>query len=158
MHRDKVIEIFVRVDDFCQKYQNHIATVRKLTSVEGIRTRNRASRLCDSEIITIMIGFHLGAHKTFKHYYEQIVMTYYLDLFPGLVSYNRFIELQAKAAVPFMLFFKQECLGDCTGINFIDSTSLKVCHNRRIHRHRTFKGIAERGKTSIPGSLDSNYT
>ena len=149
MHRDKVIEIFVKVDDFCKKYQDHISSVRKIASKSVKKSRNRASRLSDSEIITIMIGFHLGAHKTFKHYYQQIVSTYYLDLFPGLVSYHRFIELQRKAAVPFMLFLKQECMGDCTGINFIDSTSLKVCNNRRIHKHRTFKGVAERGKTTM---------
>ncbi|TRX44203.1 transposase, partial [Fulvivirga sp. M361] len=34
-------------------------------------------------------------------------------------------------------------------ISFIDSTHLKVCHNRRIHQHRTFKTVAERGFCSI---------
>jgi hypothetical protein len=32
------------------------------------------------------------------------------------------------------------------GIGFIDSTPLKVCHNRRMYPHRVFKGSAERGK------------
>ncbi|AJA48427.1 transposase IS4 family protein [Clostridium pasteurianum DSM 525 = ATCC 6013] len=36
----------------------------------------------------------------------------------------------------------------CTRISFIDSTILDVCHNRRIHSHKAFKGIAERGKSS----------
>ncbi len=39
------------------------------------KRRNHASLMSDSEIIT-MIGFHLGAHKTFKHYYQQIVCGY----------------------------------------------------------------------------------
>lgn len=39
--------------------------------------------------------------------------------------------------------------GDCTGISFIDATSLKVCHNRRITRHRVFTNLAARGKTSV---------
>jgi hypothetical protein len=26
---------------------------------------------------------------------------------------------------------------------------MDVCHNRRIHQHRVFKGIAERGKNSM---------
>lgn len=38
--------------------------------------------------------------------------------------------------------------GKCTGISFIDSTTLDVCHNRRIHSHKVFKRIAERGKSS----------
>ena len=32
-----------------------------------------------------------------------------------------------------------------TGIAFVDSTSLKVCHNIRIPRHRVFNGVAKRG-------------
>ncbi|ATA92845.1 hypothetical protein CGC56_10830 [Capnocytophaga canimorsus] len=36
-----------------------------------------------------------------------------------------------------------------TGISFIDSTTLKVCKNQRIHNHKIFKGIAERGKSSM---------
>ncbi|MBW4456284.1 MAG: transposase [Nostoc indistinguendum CM1-VF10] len=26
---------------------------------------------------------------------------------------------------------------------------MKVCHNRRISRHKVFKGLAARGKTSV---------
>jgi hypothetical protein len=149
MNHNKITEIFVKVDDFCQKYQGTISETRKLGSKDGLKTRNRASQLCDSEVITILIGFHLGAHRTFKHYYEQIVVPFYKPLFPKLVSYNRFLELQQKAAVPFMLFLKNECLGTCNGINFIDSTTLKVCKNQRIHNHKVFKGLAERGKSSM---------
>ncbi len=36
----------------------------------------------------------------------------------------------------------------CTGISFIDSTALAVCKNPRIHSHKVFAGLAERGKTS----------
>ena len=32
---------------------------------------------------------------------------------------------------------------------FADSTKLAVCHNRRIHRHKVFEGLAARGKTSM---------
>jgi hypothetical protein len=35
-----------------------------------------------------------------------------------------------------------------TGIAFIDSTSIAVCHNKRIHRNKVFKGFAKRGKTT----------
>jgi hypothetical protein len=43
-----------------------------------------------------------------------------------------------------------QCLsGEPTGIYFVDSTQLAICHNRRIHRHKTFEGLAARGKTSM---------
>ena len=32
---------------------------------------------------------------------------------------------------------------------FLDSTSLKVCHNRRINQHRLMQNLAARGKTSV---------
>jgi Transposase DDE domain len=37
----------------------------------------------------------------------------------------------------------------CSGISFIDSTSLSVCRNPRIQQHRVFAGRAARGKTSV---------
>ena len=48
------------------------------------------------------------------------------------------------------------CFGKCTGISFIDSTSLKVCHNRRIVGHRVFAGLTARGKTSVDWFFDFN--
>ncbi|MBD2807194.1 IS982 family transposase, partial [Xenorhabdus sp. ZM] len=36
-----------------------------------------------------------------------------------------------------------------TGIAFMDPTSLRVCHNIRIPRHKVFEGVAQRGKTSM---------
>ncbi|KAF3361535.1 hypothetical protein PHSC3_001910 [Chlamydiales bacterium STE3] len=35
-----------------------------------------------------------------------------------------------------------------TGIAFIDSTSIDVCHRKRIQRNKVFKGLAKRGKTT----------
>ena len=49
---------------------------------------------------------------------------------------------------PLSVYLKH-CFGDCTGISFIDATSLKVCHNRRISRHKVFRNLGQRGKTSV---------
>ena len=46
-------------------------------------------------------------------------------------------------------FLKSCGLGECTGVSFIDSTRLVVCRNQRIHQHKVFNGIAERGKSSM---------
>lgn len=149
MNQDKITEIFVEVDDFCQKFQKSILEAKKLALESKKKARNRASQMSDSEIITIMIVFHLGAHRCFKHYYFQVIKEHYSHLFPKLVSYNRFIELQAKVAVPFMLFLKECRLGKCTSVSFIDSTTIKVCRNQRITWHKTFQATAKRGKSSM---------
>ncbi len=70
-------------------------------------------------------------------------------LIPKLVSYNRFVELQKEVAVPLTIFIKKVLLGKCTGISFVDSTTLRVCKNQRIQMHKVFKGIAQRGQCSI---------
>lgn len=147
--KDEITKIFCEADDFCKEFSKEIARLKLSALPSGKKRRNRGSRLSDSEIITILTGFHLGSHKTFKHYYTQVVLGYWGDFFPGLVSYNRFVELQQKRFVVFAFFLKNRCLGKCTGISFMDSTTLKVCKNQRIARHRVFRGLAARGKSSM---------
>lgn len=74
-------------------------------------------------------------------------------LFPNVVSYNRFVELQREVTIPLALFIKKVLLGKCTGISFVDSTPLRVCKNQRIHIHKVFKGIAQRGGEMFHGMV-----
>jgi len=48
--------------------------------------------------------------------------------------------------------------GTPIGIEFVDSTSIKVCHNLRIEYHKTFDGIAQRRCGTMGGSRVLNYT
>ena len=144
---DKITEIFVKVDDFCKEFDLQVADHR--LDAGHYKVRNRKASLSDSEIITILIAFHSGHFTNFKHFYLGHICAYYKSYFPGLLSYNRFVELQQRVAVPMMLFLKTHCLGQSYGINFIDSTHLRVCHNRRIHNHKVFAGVAERGQCSL---------
>ena len=145
--RDKITAIFVKVDDFCNEFEIEYKQLA-LPSPDGIKTRNRPSGLCDSEIISILIAFHGGQFRNFKHFYLNYLTVHMKEDFPGLVSYNRFIELSHRCAIAFMLFI-HHCRGECTGISFIDSTVLRVCHNKRIKRNKVFKGIAEVGKSTM---------
>ena len=86
--KDKITDIFVVVDDFCKEFSSEIKNIKYSTLPSDKKRRNRASRISDSEIITILIGFHLGSHRTFKHYYQQVVQQHWTDLFPDLVVYN----------------------------------------------------------------------
>lgn len=98
--------------------------------------------------MTILIGFHQQRYRTFKDYYTQHVCVYWRSAFPRLVSYQRFVSWMPGALLPLCAYLKS-CFGQCTGISFIDSTSLKVCHNRRIRQHQVFAQLAARGKTSV---------
>lgn len=42
----------------------------------------------------------------------------------------------------------------CTGIRFVDSTTLDVCNNHRIQQHKVFKDTAQRGKSSTEWFYD----
>ena len=68
--------------------------------------------------------------------------------FPHLVSYTRFVALIPGVLLP-LLAYLQSRYGPCTGISFIDSTSLSVCDPKRINQHRVFATDARRGKTSM---------
>jgi hypothetical protein len=144
----KVAEIFVKVDDFCNEFELEFKK-QALPCTNAVKKRNRKATLSDSEIITILIAFHGGQFRNFKHFYTDYVCLHLRDCFPNVVSYNRFIELSHRSAVPFMMFLHYCCRGECTGISFIDSTVLRVCHNKRIRRNKVFKDIAKVGKSTI---------
>jgi hypothetical protein len=137
--------LFCDIDDFCQEFEPKWSS-RLIEN--GLKTRNRAKGLCLSEIMTILVSFHQNYYRNFKHFYLDYVCVYWRDAFPALPSYQRFIEWMPSTLLPLCAYLKR-CFGTCTGISFIDATSLKVCHNRRIPSHRVFKDLAARGKTSV---------
>ena len=143
--KDKITEIFVSVDDFCKEFESSLNS--KLIGKGKIR--NKPCKLCMSEVMTIQIIFHHSGFRTFKDFYLGYVCLHLRDLFPNTVSYNRMTELSSQSMLHLFAYLKSFGLGDCTGISFVDSTPLRVCDNRRIHQHKTFKGIAQRGQCSL---------
>jgi hypothetical protein len=136
-----LVSIFVSFDDFCKQFEKEI-------SDKQIGDKSE-SALSISEIGTILIAFHLSDYRHFKHFYLEHVSKYLTNDFPFLVSYNRFVELIPNSLIYLICFLNRHCKGECTGISFIDSTSLKVCHNKRIPSNKVFQGFATRGKTSV---------
>jgi len=84
-----------------------------------------------------------------KHFYLHYVQKHLTDHFPKTVSYNRFVELMQAATLPMTIFMKTCCLGQGTGISFIDSTPIRVCKNKRIKRNKVFDGLAKVGKSTM---------
>jgi transposase len=137
--------LFVHVDDFCQAFLPHLE--QHLLTTGAIKRRRERS-LSISEVMTILIHFHQSHYRNFKAYYCEHVLPHLHSEFPDLVSYTRFVDFIPSALLPLCAYFLQTCLGDCTGVSFIDSTSLDVCLNQRIASHKVFAGLATRGKTS----------
>ena len=144
---DKITEIFCMLDDFCRFFD---AQMQKYTLAESHKRKyHREPRMSKAEVILILILFHCQGYRCLKHFYVDHVCKNLRHLFPEVVSYNRFVELEKEVAIPMALFIKKVLLGKCTGISFVDSTPLRVCRNQRIHMHKVFKGIAQRGKCSM---------
>ena len=142
----KVTEIYPMADDFCKEF----AKVQEKYMVEkNDKHRNKPNRMSDAKIMVILILFHSGGFRYFKHYYKEYVCKHLAHLFPKRVSYNRFVELKKEVLLQLTVFIKEVLLGTCTGISFVDSTPLRVCRNQRILPHKTFDGLAECGKCSM---------
>ena len=139
-----LLEMFVEVDDFCQAFEADMAKHQ----LSGQAKRGPACSLSSSEIMTLVIDFHREGYRNFKDYYLKHVCLELRGEFPSLPSYNRFVELMPGVLLPLTAYL-QSRYGNCTGISFVDSTAIAVCHNRRIRRHKVFKDLAARGKTSV---------
>jgi hypothetical protein len=102
------------VDDF---YRSFEAKVQEQQLPAGTRRGPRPS-LSASEIMTLMIHFHQAGYRDFKSYYQKHVLVYLRQEFPGLVSYNRFIELIPRVLLALTAYL-QSRYGTCTGIAFV---------------------------------------
>jgi transposase len=139
------VALFVDIDSFCQNLPDAVGQRPLLPSPR--RMRRRPGRMYLSEVMTIIVLFHQSGHRCFKHFYLFHVCCHLRREFPKLVSYHRFVELMPRAMLALGIYL-QSRRGRCTGISFMDSTKLVVCHNLRIRSHRVMREVARRGKTA----------
>ena len=149
--KDKIIEIFCIIDEFDKNLNVELSKNLCLTSYNsnGKRFRNRKGRLSESEIMTILVCYHFGTYRNFKEYYRNCIRGWLRHEFPAAVSYNRFVELMPRVFFKMMLFMKLYAFGKCTGITFVDSTMIPVCHNVRRYFNKVFAGFAKSGKGTM---------
>lgn len=93
--------------------------------------------------------YYFGNFKNFKYFYLMYIGVTLRSELPKQLSYNRFIAIEYKVFAPMMLFLKLVYFGECTGISFVGSTKISVCHNKRIFNHKVFNGLAQRGKSTM---------
>jgi hypothetical protein len=143
---NQLISIFCEVDDFCKELDKHMK--HQLLAGPHTRKRGPSGGLSISEIMTILLMFHFVRFRDFKTFYVDFLEPYWRSYFPHLPSYSRFITLMKRAIFP-MTLFTQLRSGKRTGIYYIDSSCLPVCHLKRSKRHKTFDAIAQYGRTSV---------
>jgi len=141
---DNLTELYCLMDDFCKSYE---AQMQQACISDGRSRRRRQAGLSLSEMMTLVVLFHQLRYRQFKAFYLCHVCMYMRREFPRLPSYQRCIELMPRCAHALAALL-ETLKGQCTGISIIDSTPLVVCDNLRIHQHRVFKGLANRGKSS----------
>lgn len=138
------VALFCSVDDFCQHFE---PAFQERVLHDGSRMRRRKCKLHLSEMLTIVIAFHLSHFRDFKAFYEYL-RAYHLQDFPNLISYNRFVELMPRLIVPLTSYLQTQ-FGKQSGIAFVDSTPIRVCNNKRIGRNRVFAGCAALGRSTV---------
>jgi hypothetical protein len=139
-----ITALYCCLDDFCKVFGDWEA--HRLIPSEQIR--QRPGKLSRAEMLFIVVLFHLSPFQHFKAFYRYGISQQYRACFGDLPHYDRFVSLMPRLFVPLMVLL-HSLSGEPTGIYFADATKLAVCHNRRIHCHKVFKGLAARGKTSM---------
>ena len=136
--------LFCDIDDFVKSFllKSQFVLLGRNKSSRGV-----SQRMSLAELMTIIILYHSSNFKNFKSFYFYLLEQRRKD-FPQLLSYSRFIDWMPHCLLPLCSYLKSK-KGKITGISFIDSTPLAVCKNIRIPRNKVFKGIAERGKSSM---------
>lgn len=137
----KLVEIYVKVDDFMLEFEPLLE--RHLLGDSG-KWRGKMSK---SEMMTVLIFFHLSGIRCFAWYYKEVVQKLLSSYFPYTYNYQNFISLQSACNLELFAFLSIQ-QGLATEANYIDSKPLEVCHLKREKQHKVFKGIAQKGKSS----------
>jgi hypothetical protein len=146
---DKLVETYCDVDDFCELF---IEQWQRTLLENGELKRRRDCKLSPAEVMTIIIHFHQSHYRDFKNYYLHYVSRQLKAHFPELLSYTRFLGISSSVVVPLCSYLTSK-LGKPTGIQFVDSTKIEVCHIMRAKRNQVFAGVATHGKGTMGWSF-----
>lgn len=141
---NKLIELFIAVDDLYKSYVDFQLQRGDLSFV-----KKKPTQLHCSEICTILVAYNYSGYKCFEYYYRELIMKRYSDYFPSAPTYEGFLGYIPKAIDLIYLWLLHSVVtAKRTGLYFIDSKKLQVCHLRRGKSNKVFKEVARKGKTS----------
>jgi hypothetical protein len=137
-----IITVFFLVDNFCKIFKNW----KKNNLLPSVNIRQKPGNITLSELLSIVLFFYLSPCRDFKNYYIYYLPAKYPKYFK-LVSYSRIIQLWHRLMLPISIIMYM-LTGEHTGIYFVDSTKLEICHKKRTSSNRVFKRIAKGGVSS----------
>jgi hypothetical protein len=142
---NKLISLYIEIDDLLKAYKVFLTK-------RGLPEDQRPTRipaLSAAEICTILVAYHHSGYKCFEYYYRRVVLSTHQDYFPDAPTYERFLDYLPRVThLLYLWLFYTTCRAQRTGLYFIDSKKLEVCHIKREYSHRVFQGLAAKGKTS----------
>lgn len=151
-----LIYFFCHIDVFCNAFE--FEYIKKFLDQDTPSKRwrtTRESRLCLSELMTLALLFHKSNYRTLSTFisntFKQISSHYFRVSFLMSSSTNWWGEFSFLFCFPTLLG------GNPTGIGFVDSTVLSVCHICRASGHKDFKRMAKKGKQQRVGFMGLNY-
>ena len=138
-------ELFCVIDDFFLRFE---ATYWEFLKQSHHSLRIRTSQLTLSEICFIVIWHKCSHFNNFKAFFTWLKEDK-MHLFKYLPCYQRMIHLINKHELAIQALHVALMKGQDKQYLWIDSTTLPVCKNQRIQRHKSLAQIASRGKSSM---------
>ncbi len=100
-----ILTVFCEIDDFCNEFEPRF---NQMLIGDGTRQRNKPGAMSLSEVMTILVLFHLSGYRNLKTFYTGFVCQYWYAEFPHLSSYGRFVERQRDALIPLSVLSASE--------------------------------------------------
>jgi len=145
---ETLYHIFDQIDNLLKTMSTSLR--RKLLS--DLRPKGgRPPGLSLQAILALGIFRFATGVKDVNHFHRKLLSSYSEEL-GRIPNYGNFNTLMNQAT-PYVIFLLQWICylnkSKQDGLTFMDSTSLKVCENKRIFDHQVCEGLAERGKSSM---------
>lgn len=138
-------ELFCVIDDFFLKFE---ATYWEFLKQSKHCLRIRNAQLTISEICFIAIWYKCSHFNNFKAFFSWLKQDK-SHLFKSLPCYQRVIHLINMHQLALHALHVAMMKDQYNQYLWIDSTTLPVCKNQRIQRHKSLAKIASRGKSSM---------
>src|ERR1700751_958261 len=117
---DRLVETICDFDDFCKSIQTQWEATLLTDSKTPKRKYGPEAGLVESEIMTLLVLYHISRFKNFKAFYNSVVLGLLRPYFPGAPCSDRFLTL-TKRVWALLAFFLARRMGQKQ--TFITSTA-----------------------------------